>query len=309
MDKLLIVGGFGFIGKNLVEYLYEKYNIVIIDKKIDKEFFIKFKKELKFYQYDFITEEMFKLHKIIEKENPNYIINLISIVTTERNLEIFEEMIKINLNVLLKLFNCSKKLSSLKLFIQFGSGEEYGNILPPFKETDRENPNSPYALAKQLTTNSSIMLNKNYDFPIVVVRPGNLFGKYQNANKFIPYTISQLLKNEEINITLGEQKRDFIYTLDFSRGIELLMENYKYFIGEIVNLSSGKSISLKEIVLFSKEYIKSNSKINFGAISYRENEIKNFLLDISKFEKGVKQKFEIDIMQRIKEYIDYLKGD
>lgn len=111
---------------------------------------------------------------------PDYIINLASIVTAERDLSLFDELISSNLKVLLNLYERFKDTSSLKLFIQFGSSEEYGSISSPFKEENREYPNSPYALVKQLTTNTALMLHRNYGFPAMVVRPGNLFGPGQN---------------------------------------------------------------------------------------------------------------------------------
>ncbi|MCZ2614274.1 NAD-dependent epimerase/dehydratase family protein, partial [Bacteroides fragilis] len=74
----------------------------------------------------------------------------------------------------------------------------------------RECPNSPYALVKQLTTNTSMMLYRNYGFPIMVVRPGNLFGPLQNKDKFIPYVVGQLRSGLPLNVSPCEQKRDFI---------------------------------------------------------------------------------------------------
>ena len=149
-----------------------------------------------------------------EIASPNYIINLASIVTAERDMLLFEGMIQSNLKVLLNLYERFKDDKSLKLFIQFGSSEEYGEIESPFYETAREEPNSPYALVKQLTTNTAMMLHRNYDFPMAVVRLGNLFGPLQNKSKFIPYVIEQLRNNQPLNVTLCEQKRDFIYVAD-----------------------------------------------------------------------------------------------
>ena len=300
MEKILIAGGFGFIGKNLYEYLSKNYKVIILDKNIDKEFLSK-QSNIEYYQYDF--DEDTNLEEILKKEEPNYIINLISIVTAERNMKIFNEMIKANLDILLNFYETSKKLETLKLFIQFGSGEEYGNIDSPFRESDREEPNSPYSLVKQLTTNTAIMLNKNYKFPICVVRPGNLFGKYQGENKFIPYIIKQLLNDFPIDTTFGEQKRDFIYAESFSEGIDLIIQNYNEAIGEILNLSSGESLTLKEIIMFLKEEFGSKSIINFGAIPYRENEMMNFMLDISKYKKITKNNKKLNILEDMKKYI------
>lgn len=300
MEKVLIAGGFGFIGKNLYEYLSKKYEVIILDKNIDKFFLSKYG-EVVYYQYDFDKDR--NLEEILKKEKPNYIINLISIVTAERNMKVFNEMIKVNLDILLSFYEASKSLEFLKLFIQFGSGEEYGNIDSPFKENDREEPNSPYSLVKQLTTNTAIMLHKNYKYPVCAVRPGNLFGKYQGENKFIPYIINQLLNDFPINTTFGEQKRDFIYAERFSEGIELIIQNYDEAIGEVINLSSGESLSLKEIIIFLRKEFDSKSMVNFGAIPYRENEMMNFRLNINKFRKITGNNQEVSILEDMKKYI------
>lgn len=305
MEKVMLIGGFGFIGKNLIENMYYDYEIIIVDRYIDNYFTEKYN-NINFYEYDFFKDN--KIKDIMLRENPNYIINLISIVSAERKMGIFNELIKANLNILLNLYEASRELKKLKFFLQFGSGEEYGNIAAPFKETDRESPNSPYALAKQITTNTAIMLNKNYNFPIGVVRPGNLFGKYQPNDKFIPYIINQFYCNQKIETTPGQQKRDFIYAPDFAKGINLALINYKKLVGEIFNLSSGQSISLKEIILFCKEYTQSNSQIDFGKIPYRENEMANFELDVSKFKKAVNSKYDVNVWDGIQRYIEVIGG-
>jgi len=209
-------------------------------------------------------------------------------------------MIESNLNILLSLFDVFKEKKWLKLFINFGSAEEYGNIEAPFKEEMKEEPISPYALAKQLTTNTSIMLNKNNNFPIMVVRPSNLFGRYQDKNKFIPYIVEQLKEGKDVITSPGEQKRDFIYAEDFSYGIEKILENYDEFYGEVINLGRGKSNSLKEIINFLKEELSSTSNIKFGEIPYRKNEVMDFRVDISKLEKRIEEKLEFNLFENLK---------
>ena len=179
-ERLFLIGGSGFIGKNLVRCLHEQYNISVYDKFIDKGYFS---------HYPDVKTNLIELDKdkiSEDAEAPNYIINLASIVTAERDLSLFDSMIASNLKVLLNLYERFMDEKKLKLFIQFGSSEEYGNDGSPFVETMREEPNSPYALVKQLTTNTAMMLHRNYAFPIMVVRPGNLFGPFQGGKKFIP---------------------------------------------------------------------------------------------------------------------------
>ncbi|MGL4997854.1 MAG: NAD-dependent epimerase/dehydratase family protein, partial [Cetobacterium sp.] len=223
MEKIIIFGGFGFIGKNLYEVLSQKFEVIIVDKCEDSKFLVKYP-NIKRYQYDFQNQET--LNEIIHKENPKYIINLISIVTADRDLSLFKGLIETNLDILMKIYEATKNSESLKLMIQFGSGEEYGNIESPYRETDKENPNSPYSIVKLMVTNTATMLNKNYNYPITVVRPANLFGKYQAENKFIPYIINKLKNNEEVITTPCEQKRDFIYSEKFAQIIEIIIENH-----------------------------------------------------------------------------------
>jgi nucleoside-diphosphate-sugar epimerase len=116
----------------------------------------------------------------------------------------------------------------------------------------------------------------------MVVRPGNLYGPGQNKSKFIPYVIEQLKQNLPLDVTLCEQRRDFIYVDDFAEAIHLLLNNAVQCKGEIVNVSSGSSISLKEIIETYKEKLHSTSVINYGAKPYRENEAMDLRCDISK---------------------------
>lgn len=275
-ESLFLIGGSGFIGKNLVRCLSPYYQISVFDKYIDNDFFAGYP-SVHVYQLDLVTDKISP-----EVIAPDYIINLASIVTAERDLSLFDELISSNLKVLLNLYERFKDVSSLKLFIQFGSSEEYGSIGSPFKEENREYPNSPYALVKQLTTNTALMLYRNYGFPAMIVRPGNLFGYGQNKNKFIPYVIEQLKKGEMLDVSPCEQKRDFIYIDDFVFYIKMLLERSCNCVGQIVNVSSGESISLHAIIEFYKEKLQSTSQVNYGALAYRPNEAMDLKCDIGK---------------------------
>lgn len=276
-DKLYIIGGSGFVGKNMVRLLHEKYAISVFDKYVDEAYFANYPDVL-CHKIELDKEQIAQ-----DIETPKYIVNLASIVTAERDLSLFDSMIQSNLKVLLNLFERFKDDKKLKLFVQFGSSEEYGEIESPFCESSREEPNSPYALVKQLTTNTAMMLYRNYDFPIMVVRPGNLFGPMQNRSKFIPYVIEQLRSNQPLNVTPCEQKRDFIYVDDFVDGMEALFRCASSVCGEIVNVGTGQSISLKEIIEICHQIIQSKSEINYGVIPYRKNEMMDLCCSMKKY--------------------------
>lgn len=282
-NTLYLIGGSGFIGKNLVRILSKKYEITVFDKYIDEAFFKSYE-DVKICRLD-LVKEFIPEHF----ETPDFIINLASIVTAERDLSLFDGLISSNLKILLNLFQRFREDKKLRLLIQFGSSEEYGNEGSPFKETMREQPNSPYALVKQLTTNTALMLFRNYGFPAMVVRPGNLYGPGQNPSKFIPYVIHQLSLNLPLNVTPCEQKRDFIHVDAFAKAIEGLLTNYMACVGEIVNVSSGESTSLKSIIEKYRQEFHSTSEINYGAIPYRENEAMDLRCDITKINQIINQ--------------------
>lgn len=298
MESVYLIGGSGFIGKNLVEYLSEKYKVTVVDKYIDEVFFKRYPM-VETVKMDLVEERISE-----EYATPDYIINLASIVTAERDFSLFDGLISTNLKVLLNLYERYKDDKQLKLFIQFGSSEEYGSEGSPFVETMREVPNSPYALVKQLTVNTALMLHANYGFPSMVVRPGNLFGKYQNKSKFIPYIISQLQEGKPINVTPCEQKRDFIYAADFAWCIGELLANYNQCLGEIVNVASGESVSLKSIIETCNAIIGKDAEINYGALPYRENEVMDLKCSVEKLTKIISKPIHFDINKRLQEYIN-----
>ena len=168
----------------------------------------------------------------------------------------------------------------------------------------REQPNSPYALVKQLTVNTTMMLYANYGFPVMVVRPGNLFGKYQNKSKFIPYIISQLKENKPLDVTPCEQKRDFIFANDFAWCIGELVKNYQNCVGEIVNVASGESISLKQIIDACKQITQSQSEVHYGALPYRENEVMDLKCSVDKLSAIIHLPIHFDINEQLKTYIN-----
>lgn len=300
MERVFLIGGSGFIGKNLVNQFRHNYEVHVIDKFIDEKFFSE-RPEVKTLKMDLVKEQIPG-----DYPSPDYIINLASIVTAERNFALFDGLISSNLKVLLNLYERFKSDKKLKLFVQFGSSEEYGNEGSPFKETMRECPNSPYALVKQLTANTALMLHSNYGFPAMIVRPGNLFGHYQNPSKFIPYVIQQLKVNAPLNVTPCEQKRDFIYAEDFAWCIEQIVKHHDKAVGEIVNVGSGESVSLKEIIEICKAVINSSSMVNYGALPYRENEVMDLRCDEEKLANIIGHEIRFNINNRLIEYIQSL---
>jgi len=88
---------------------------------------------------------------------------------------------------------------------------------------------------------------------------------------FLSQLINKLKKGEDFDMTKGEQKRDIIH---IDAVLEALILSSKIEVNnEVINICSGKGLTIKEIAITLKQKLNSNSKINIGAIPYRDNEI------------------------------------
>jgi len=299
--KILITGSNGFVGRNLVEKLSEYdcyvYGIGVEDTNKNQG--------INYYKCDITNHN--NLKKIILDIKPNYVFNLAAIVTAARDYSLTGKMIDLHIKTLFNFYEILKEEDFLDLFINFGSTEEYGDYDgKAFKEDFFEKSNSPYAATKTAAVHLAYMFGHNEKFPIISVRPGVLFGEYQDENKFVQYVINQLKNNNDLKMTPGEQTRDFIYIQTFIELLLELIQSNDYSFGDIYNIASGESLSLKEFVLTLKDILKSESKINFGALEYRENEIMNFNVSIEKLKNTINRTIDINLKEDLVNYINRL---
>ena len=135
---------------------------------------------------------------------------------------------------------------NLKKFIQVGSSLEYGKLPSPHIEETNPKPISNYGKAKYFATKYLIDLYKK-NFPVVVIRPYQIYGPYQDNNRLIPIVIKSSLKNIKFSCSDGKQSRDFLYIEDFIKFIFLLI-NKKTNNGQIFNVGCGRAYKVKKLL-------------------------------------------------------------
>lgn len=113
------------------------------------------------------------------------------------------------------------------------------------------------------------------DLKFINMKIEQLYGPSDNENKFVPSIIRQLVSGQpDIDLTKGEQKRDFIFVQDAAKAFlyaVLRFENLDRW--EDFGIGTGKSISIKKAVLFLKKLTGSNANLRWGKIPLRKNEI------------------------------------
>ena len=110
-----------------------------------------------------------------------------------------------------------------------------------------------------------------------------VYGPYQDINRVIPITISNALKDKKFNCSNGLQLRDFIYIDDVINAIIKTLKNSKSS-GEIINIGSGKPISIKKVIIKICSLINSGKPL-FGKVKLRNDEIMKLYPNVNKAKK------------------------
>ena len=216
MKKILIVGGTGFLGYHVSKALLKKYKIVSLSSSNPKK--KRYLKKVNYLKAD-ISKEV-SLKKISKHlTNINYVINFGGYVDHQNKKKVYESHYK-GLKNLVRFF--LKK--NIDIFLQIGSSMEYGKKKSPQTETTFSKPLSHYGNAKLNATLYSLKMFKEKKFPVVVLRPYQIYGPNQEDNRLISYVISQSLKDKFFPCSSGKQFRDFLYISDFVDCIKLIIK-------------------------------------------------------------------------------------
>ena len=277
--NVLITGGAGFIGANLVRHLHnKKFQVHIISKSTTNLWRLK-NMLTHVILHDVSLMSKSQLTKTVKKINPYAIFHLAAhgAYSFQTNVE---EMVKINILGTLNLLYASKDIN-YKIFVNTGSSSEFGFKKDPMKETDILEPNSFYSATKASSTHLCQVFAKEFDKPIVTLRPFSVYGPYEESKRFIPTIIKNLLQKNPIKVTPGKQKRDFIYIDDMIHAYICAVKKGAELQGKICNIGTGKEYSNDKIVQMLFKVAKQKVPIQKGAYPTRTWDTPHWVSDIS----------------------------
>ena len=318
MQKIIVTGGLGFIGSNLIELLLKKNFFVInIDKISYSSNYYNTKdfnntKRYKFVKLDLNNK---KLKKFLFQSKPSGIFNLAAETHVDRSIDNPDNFIKSNILGVYNLLECFKDYSKIfkSKLIHISTDEVYGDILKGrSKEADPYNPSSPYTASKAGSDHLVRAYIRTYKIPAIVTNCSNNYGPKQHPEKLIPKLIYNIINNKNLPIYgKGLNTREWIYVQDHCEALIKVFLKGK--VGEFYNIGSNKNMNnlqvSKQIIQHSKNKIKIGNKVKITFIKDRPGHDIRYALNSNKIKKELNWKPKISFAKGIGLTIDwYLKN-
>ena len=293
--KVLIIGGTGFIGYHLAKFCSRMYETTSLSLSIPK-------KNRKYKNVKYITCDISKKSELKKKIKKKFdiIVNLGGYINHTNKSLALKTHYKGCKN-LVNFFNDKK----IEIFIQIGSSTEYGKQKSPNVENNKGKPNTIYAQSKLKATKYLSRFYKKNNFPIVILRFYQVYGPNQNKDRLIPMVIKSSLNDEKFNCSSGIQGKDFMYISDAVNAIHKCFKNKKV-IGKIINVGSGKKITVKGLILKIVKKINAGKPI-FGILGMRSDEPKNSYPNIMKAKNYLSWAPKVTLEKGLSKTINFYK--
>lgn len=315
--NILITGSLSHLGTNFINLYSNEFNKIIL---IDKNSYCSNDINLEIYKnyniiniYDNINN--LNILEILNKYNIDIVLHTAASTHVDRSYTNFDEFINNNIVATVKLLDASRTYGKLKKFIHISTDEIYGgNNIKISNEHSEFNPTNPYAASK---ASSEMIINSyiyTYNLPIIIVRPNNIFGKYQYKEKAIPKFINSILNNIPVTIHGdGNHIRDYIYVEDVCKGIKFIIDNIEFKSNKnIFNIGVNNPININDLVKFIYFYLKEKKLTlltNENYYYFTENRPYNderYNLDCTRIKTlgfDIKNNWKKNIIQTINWYI------
>ena len=314
MRKIIVTGGLGFIGSNLIELLLKKnFYVINIDKGSYSSNLYNTKGFQKSKKYKFIKLDIAdkKIGKVFVKYKPSGVFNLAAETHVDRSIDNPSSFIQSNIVGAFNLLECFKKYSSQNRskLVHISTDEVYGDVLRG--RTDEKypyQPSSPYAASKAASDHLVSSYVKTYKLPAIITNCSNNYGPKQHPEKLIPKLIYNIINNRPLPIYgKGTNSREWIYVEDHCEALIKVFLKGK--IGEFYNIGSNKNLSnlnvCRQLLKTSKTLIKIKNKVKVNFIKDRPGHDFRYALNSNKIKKQLNWKPKIDFKKGIKLTVEW----
>ena len=320
MKKIIVTGGSGFIGSNLVKLLLrKKYFVINIDNLSYSANPYNLKdvvnnKNYKFFKVDINNRR--KILNILNKFKPEGIFNLAAETHVDRSIDDPKKFIHSNILGVFNLLQSVKEylLSSKKKLrlIHISTDEVYGDI--PEGKRSNENfpydPSSPYSASKASADHLIKSFVRTYKLPLMISNCCNNYGPNQFPEKLIPKIIYNIINNIPLPIYgKGKNSREWIYVTDHCEALLKIFQKGK--IGESYNVGTNENIQnihmVKKLIQIAKKRKSTNKNTKLIFVKDRPGHDFRYALDSNKIKKTLNWKPKVNLKNGLRyTYVWYL---
>ena len=315
-SKVLVTGGAGFIGSNIIEDLLKFNNsVTCLDnfstgKKENIEPFIN-NTNFKLIEGD--IRDIDTCHKAVK--TVDYILHQAALGSVPRSIDDPKTTNDVNIGGFVNMLIAAKD-ANIKRFVYAASSSTYGdnNELPKIEE-NIGNPLSPYAITKYVNELYAKMFSNLYNIETIGLRYFNVFGKRQSPDgayaAVIPKFIISLSEHKSPTINgNGSNTRDFTYIQNVvhANHVAAIADNPKA-INKVYNVAFGKNISIIQLFENIKNHlIKFDSKVSsinpiFGPP--RKGDVMHSLASIKKAQQHLNYNPKVDVFQGLEKTVEW----
>lgn len=306
VKKILVVGGGGFLGQNIVRHFQQQqYEVGIYDVHIPD--FLR-TKNISYYVGDVINDS--NLDSIVSQYD--IIAYLISAIMPGDSMKRPLSSYSTDIPLLITLLESCIRSNVKRVIYSSSGGTVYGENCKPNKESDLVAPKNHYAICKIACEHILQLYNSLYGMENIILRISNPFGIGQRMSSgvgVITAFVHSVLCGEDIKIYGdGSNVRDYIEVSEVARAFEhALVWPFNKKISPVFNIGSGQGLRVSDIVKLVSETLDIKPMVSFSP--FREFDVKYNVLNIAKAQKYLDFKMHGDVERSIREYTMRMKSE
>ena len=309
--KIIVTGGLGFIGSNLIDLLIKRnYSIINLDRVSYSSNFYNVKDYKNIKNYKFIKCNLNNKNKLLSiflKYKPECIFNLAAETHVDRSIDGPKDFIDNNILGIFNLLEAFRKF--YKIFkktklIHISTDEVYGDVLKGrSNEEYTYKPSSPYAASKASSDHLVYSYVRTFKIPAIITNCSNNYGPKQHPEKLIPKLIYNIINNKNLPIYgKGKNSREWIYVKDHCEALIKVSKKGK--IGEFYNIGSNKNLNnieiTKKLLKIASKYFQIGSNVKIKYVKDRPGHDVRYALNSNKIKNNLKWKPKTSVNNGLK---------
>jgi len=304
---ILVTGGAGFIGSNLLHHLVNTVDdeIICIDNLTYASDRGNIPDSIKFYATDIADEH--NCEYIFKKHKPKTIFHLAAESHVDNSIKDCSQFVHTNIIGTVNLLKLSLKYE-IDRFMHISTDEVYGTIEEDsFTEKSNYDPRNPYSASKASSDHFVKAFHNTYGLPVIITNCSNNYGPRQYKEKLIPQTILNLLEGKKVPIYGdGKQIRDWLYVQDHCEALVEVWSRGR--IGQKYNVGGECEVKNIDLVRMILDYLNMSEEM-IEYVQDRPGHDRRYSTSITKIRHEIKWSPRFNIEEGLEKTIKWYESN